>query len=159
LRFSVPFGENFDSLMAEILKFRSPGRINLIGEHTDYNQGFVLPAAINRTLEFEIQKSTHAHLAHIQSIDMEAEFTVDLNRVTPGKGWENYLLGVLHQIQQRGKSIPGFTCRFSSDLPSGAGLSSSAALECGLAWGLNQLFQLGISEREIIELSQAAEHT
>ena len=141
------------------IQVKSPGRINLIGEHTDYNSGFVLPAAIDRCITFDIKQAKNQTLASFYSDNLQAEFSVNLGDISPGKGWENYLLGVLHQLQIPKKTIPGFTCSISSDLPLGSGLSSSAALECGLAWGLNQLFQMGLSDREIIELSQAAEHT
>ena len=143
----------------DLLTLRSPGRINLIGEHTDYNQGFVLPAAINLAIRFRLEPNGEPHLARFRSEDLDASFTADLGHICPGQGWENYLLGVLHQLALRGISIPGFDCSLVSDLPVGAGLSSSAALECGLAWGLNELFGLGLEARELIELSQAAEHT
>ncbi len=141
------------------LQFRSPGRINLIGEHTDYNQGYVMPAAIDRAIRFRLESNGLPHLARFRSEDLDASFSANLKNISPGSGWENYLLGVLHQLELRGIAVPGFDCTLESDLPVGAGLSSSAALECGLAWGLNQLYGLGLQPREIIELSQAAEHT
>lgn len=146
-------------MKSHTLHFKSPGRINLIGEHTDYNSGYVLPAAIDRCLTFHLQKAEGPTHATFHSHNMQAQFQVNLESVKPGEGWENYLLGVLHQLQLRGKTIHGFTCSITSDLPLGSGLSSSAALECGLAWGLNELFQMELSPWEIIELSQAAEHT
>ena len=145
--------------MPEPLLLHSPGRINLIGEHTDYNQGYVMPAAIDRAIRFRLEPNGLPHQARFRSQEMDASFTADLNRIRPGNGWENYLLGVLHQLELRGIRVPGFDCTLESDLPVGAGLSSSAALECGLAWGLNQLFGLGLQPRELIALSQAAEHT
>lgn len=141
------------------LYLRSPGRINLIGEHTDYNQGFVMPAAIDRAIRFRLEINGTPHQARFRSKDLDASFTADLRDIRPGNGWENYLLGVLNQLQLRGIAVRGFDCTVESDLPVGAGLSSSAALECGLAWGLNDLFGFGLSSRDIIELSQAAEHT
>ena len=143
----------------DLLTLHSPGRINLIGEHTDYNQGFVLPAAINLGIRFRLGPNREPHLARIRSEDLDAAFSADLRHIRPGKDWENYLLGVLSQLELRGIQVPGFDCTLESDLPVGAGLSSSAALECGLAWGLNKLFGLGLENRELIELSQAAEHT
>lgn len=144
--------------MAEILKFRSPGRINLIGEHTDYNQGYVLPAATDRNISFRITRSKDKQTASFYTADLDSRFRVNLNKIKPGTGWENYLLGVLNQLELRGLRVPGFDCEIESNLPVGAGLSSSAALECGLAYGLNSLFDLQLSEWDIIELSQAAEH-
>lgn len=141
------------------LRFRSPGRINLIGEHTDYNDGFVLPAAIDRGISFEISPQLESRMAHFSSETLGTSFSVNLEDITPGTGWENYFLGVLHQLALKGIKLPGFSCSISSDLPVGAGLSSSAALECGLAWGLNELFQFGLTSQEIIKISQAAEHT
>ncbi len=157
--FAVPSPKNSALPHPKSLRLRAPGRINLIGEHTDYNQGFVMPAAIDRSIRFRLEANGMPYQARFRSEDLDASFSADLRNIGPGSGWENYLLGVLHQLELRRIRVPGFDCTLESDLPVGAGLSSSAALECGLAWGLNQLFDLGLRPLEIIEMSQAAEHT
>lgn len=140
------------------ISLRSPGRINLIGEHTDYNQGYVLPAAIDRNIAFRITKNNDSGIATFYTADLNARFEVRLEDIKPGTGWENYILGVLKQLELRGIQVSGFECNIESILPVGAGLSSSAALECGLAYGLNSLFDLKLTEWDMIELAQAAEH-
>ncbi len=137
----------------------SPGRINLIGEHTDYNMGFVFPAAIDKKIEFRIRRNENPHACHVYSMDFKKLLSFSLEDVSPSEEeWENYILGVVHEIQKLGHHFPGFDCQLSSDLPIGAGISSSAALECGMAFALNELFDLGMSKMDIIHASQRAEH-
>ncbi|OGX82144.1 galactokinase [Hymenobacter lapidarius] len=142
------------------LLVRAPGRVNLIGEHTDYNGGFVLPAAIDREILFAVglNGSTTARLfSHDKQEAHEVELTKGV--LAPGKPmWANYLTGVMAQFQQRGVAVPGFDCVFGGNVPMGAGLSSSAAVECGLAFALNQLLDTGLSRLELARLSQQAEH-
>ena len=147
-----------DKFPADI-EITSPGRINLIGEHVDYNGGFALPAAIHRATRMKFRK-THGHTGRIHSANLDQEFTVDLAQIEKSEThWHNYLLGVLHQIEQlRPGALKGFECTLQSDIPIGSGVSSSAALECGFATGLNELFSLGLTQEEIIHLSQKAEH-
>ncbi len=141
------------------IEINSPGRINLIGEHTDYNSGFVLPAAIDKAITFKIGKNGLENQCRIKSKGFGDILFVDLkNIVKSNEGWQNYLLGVLHEICQRSNKLAGFDCIIESNLPIGSGVSSSAALECGLAYGLNELFNLGLSKLEIVKLSQRAEH-
>lgn len=137
----------------------SPGRINLIGEHTDYNHGFVMPTAIDKKIFFRFRKNNTPSTCNVYSETFDSGFSFDLNRISKSsKTWENYILGVINELQIMGKNPGGFDCMLRSELPIGAGISSSAALECGLASGLNQLFALGLSEKEIVFLSQAAEN-
>lgn len=137
----------------------SPGRINLIGEHTDYNMGFVFPAAIDRRIEFRIRRNGNKNSCHVYSVDFNKLLSFHLDDVKPSaEEWENYILGVVFEIQKLGHSLQGFDCQLSSNLPIGAGISSSAAMECGLAFALNSLFDLGLSKMEMILLSQRAEH-
>lgn len=138
----------------------APGRINLIGEHTDYNLGYVLPAAIDKTITFAFRKKPGSRLATIYSRTNGQSFEVSLDAIARSAvSWENYLLGVLYEITKRTDKLEGFDCHLESGLPIGSGLSSSAALECGLAFGLNTLFDLGLQNHELIALSQMAEHT
>lgn len=141
------------------LEVSSPGRINLIGEHTDYNEGYVLPAAIDRTISFKIGKNGSKDRCRIYSKGYGEILMVDLSHVArSNNAWENYILGVLHELLLRTNKMKGFDCTIESHLPIGSGVSSSAALECGLAFGLNELFGLGLEKWEIIRLSQKAEH-
>ena len=140
------------------LMVKSPGRVNLIGEHTDYNNGFVLPSAIDKYVYFAVKPNgldEYRFLAY----DLNSRFSTLSRRIEPcDKPWANYLLGVIAQMAGHGKSIPGFDCVFGGNIPMGAGLSSSAAIECGLAYALNHLYNLGYSQLELALLSQKAEH-
>ena len=141
------------------IKVFSPGRINLIGEHTDYNDGFVFPAAIDRGISFDLRRNGSPSVCEVYSADFDKRLRFDLGQVERSEEeWENYILGVIHELQILGKRLKGFDCVIRSDLPIGAGLSSSAALECGLAYGLNELFGLGLTPLEIVRLGQRAEH-
>lgn len=148
-----------DSFKTE-LKIASPGRINLIGEHTDYNKGFVLPTAIDKHIIFQFQKNDTTDTCNVYSATFDKMLSFNLNEVAPSdKEWENYILGVVSQIQLRGKKMTGFDCIIESYLPMGSGISSSAALECGLAFGLNQIFNLGLEKIDLVKIGQKAEHT
>jgi len=141
------------------LIINSPGRINIIGEHTDYNNGFVLPTAIDKKITFKFRKNQEDNSCHVKSLDFDKSFTFDLQKIAESDTqWENYILGVIFEIQQLTNKLAGFDCEFSSDIPIGSGISSSAALECGLAYGLNELFDLQLTKLQIVELSQRAEH-
>lgn len=142
-----------------VVIIESPGRINIIGEHTDYNNGFVLPTAIDKKIRFKFKKNDSPHNCHVYSKNFEAGFTINLAHIEPSENqWENYILGVLHEIQKLTDKVRGFDCVLKSDIPIGSGISSSAALECGIAFGLNELFDLELSKKTIVELSQRAEH-
>ncbi|MBC7748677.1 MAG: galactokinase [Methylotenera sp.] len=137
----------------------SPGRINVIGEHIDYNDGFVLPAAIDKIICFAFDKN-NSDTAKIVAIDLNDEFEVCVNgdQKQTDSVWTNYLRGVLNQLKMNGYSVEGFNCVFSSNIPVGSGLSSSAALECGFLFGLNELFDLKIKPIDIALMGQKAEH-
>ncbi|RYU78268.1 galactokinase [Hymenobacter persicinus] len=150
------FRQHFD---LEPLLVRAPGRINLIGEHTDYNGGFVLPAAIDREMVFAVALNNTPTI-HLRAHDLHESFTAEAAAVQrTNTAWANYLLGVVAQFQQRGVVVPGFDCVFGGNVPMGAGLSSSAAVECGLAFALNELLRTGFSLLELALIGQAAEHT
>lgn len=138
--------------------FFSPGRINLIGEHVDYNDGFVMPAAIDKGIFFAIA-ANGTDVIRVYSADIEDTLEVPLNNLQKATGWKNYILGVIDQLQKRNYAIQGFDVAFGGFLPVGAGLSSSAAVECGLAFALNHIFNLGISRIDITLICQKAEHT
>ena len=137
---------------------KSPGRVNLIGEHTDYNDGFVLPAAINRYAYFAL-KPNGLNNYRFYSYDFNQSFCTQVNSLEPNRErWVNNLLGVIDQMVADGKYISGFDCVFGGDVPIGAGMSSSAAIECGLAFALNHAYQFGYSHMELAKIAQQAEH-
>lgn len=137
----------------------SPGRINIIGEHIDYNDGFVLPAAIDKVICFAFEK-TNSETSTIVAIDLNESFEINVeNPVTLHEViWTNYFRGVVQQIQNKGLIIGNFNCVFSTTIPVGSGLSSSAALECGFLFGLNELFHLDIKPVDLSLMGQSAEH-
>ena len=138
---------------------RSPGRINLIGEHTDYNNGFVLPAAIDKAVYVTIEQVSGTKL-FLHSVDFNETVEIELNAIKPVPGhWSTYILGVADQFLQKGKQIGGFKLNIYGDVPLGASLSSSAAVECAVAFALNKLLNAGFSRKELALIAQAAEHT
>ncbi len=141
------------------LLVRSPGRVNIIGEHTDYNEGFVLPAAIDKAIYIAIGKRDDDTIS-LYTNEFAEEHQSSLNNLEPSEQhWANYVLGVADQLQSRGYKIGGFNLVFDGDIPIGAGMSSSAAVECATAFGLNEIFNLNIPTIELVEISQKAEHS
>jgi len=147
-----------DRFAATPRMYFSPGRINIIGEHVDYNDGFVMPAAIDRGIYFAISVND-SRQANVIAPDLGQEYSFDVDDIQKNKGWRNYILGVLDQFQKEHLTLPGFNCVLGGDLPSGAGMSSSAAVECGLAWSLNEAMGWKIGRMKIAKLCQKAEHT
>ena len=141
--------------------FVAPGRINIIGEHVDYSDGFVLPAAIDKYICFAVKKLDHSEICTFFAKDFNESFSFNINqKQTPVEQmWANYLLGVFNAIQESGKEIGGLEIAFSSTIPMGSGLSSSAALECGFAYILNELFDLNLTKKELALIGQKSEHT
>ena len=142
----------------EYTLFTSPGRINLIGEHTDYNGGFVFPGAVDKGIVAAIR---------LNGTDKVRAFALDLNESTefglneedkPAESWACYIFGVCREIQKRGGVIGGFDTVFAGDVPLGAGMSSSAALESTFAFALNHLYNLGIEKFELARIGQSTEH-
>ncbi len=138
------------------LTVRSPGRVNLIGEHTDYNNGFVLPAAVDKAIYMAAGPRNDEEI-HILSLDLDRLYTGSVKALVPsGLHWPDYLLGVVQQLQ--GLPVGGFNCVFAGEIPLGAGMSSSAALECATAFVLNALFDLRLDTLAMVKLSQKAEN-
>lgn len=139
----------------------APGRVNLIGEHTDYNGGFVLPAAINREMRIAARlRRDDALNLFSDSFNESVSFSVS-TRIQPPKikGWYSYFVAVVDQFMKKGIAVPGMDVYICGDVPSGAGLSSSAAFEVCVATMLNHICQSGFFPKEIAILSQAAEHS
>ncbi len=135
----------------------APGRINLIGEHTDYNEGFVMPSAINNYFVFALAPNqTKSFSAY--STDLNEAATFSIQDIKPGHHWTNYFMGVIHGMTQRGLDVQGFDCVFGGNIPVGAGLSSSAALCSGLGFALNEVFQFSLSRLDLARIAQYAEH-
>ncbi len=138
---------------------RSPGRVNLIGEHTDYNDGYVLPAAIDRAIEFGARRRRDK-IIHAYSIDFqdEVEFSVDAIEKDDRHSWSNYLRGVLKFLQEEGHRLAGADIAFGGNVPREAGLSSSAAVEVGAVALAMRLFEIELGPVEAIRLARRAEN-
>jgi galactokinase len=152
------YADRFGSATVPII-VRSPGRVNIIGEHTDYNDGFVLPAAIDKAAYLAISVRDDDEI-HLWADDLQEDCTINLQEIKPaGKNnWPNYILGVVAQFHKKEIALKGFNAVLKSDVPIGAGVSSSAAIECATAFALNELFQAGLHRRELILMAQKAEH-
>ena len=138
--------------------FASAGRINLIGEHTDYNGGYVFPGAIDKGIIAEIElNGTNKVCAYSLDLDEYVEFGLNEDDI-PAQSWSRYIFGVCREIIKRGGKISGFNTVFAGDVPLGAGMSSSAALESTFAFALNYLFNLGIDKFELARIGQSTEH-
>jgi len=136
----------------------APGRVNLIGEHTDYNYGFVLPGAVDKKIYVAIAPNGTSTV-NVFANQFNESYSFSLDVSAPQKGWMNYLLGVTYHIQQRGKKIEGVDLIIDGDIPVGAGMSSSAALCSAYGFALNELFQLGLSRMDLAFIGQKTEHT
>ncbi|RZK36241.1 MAG: galactokinase [Hymenobacter sp.] len=154
---SAAFEQHFGA--APTLLVRAPGRINLIGEHTDYNDGLVLPAAIDREIRFAL-RLTDTNRIRLAAIDLNDTYEVAVADVKPLEQghWANYQLGVVAGLLREGADIKGFDCAFGGNVPNGAGLSSSAAVECGVAWGLCEMLKLNLDRMKLAHIAQTAEH-
>jgi galactokinase len=138
---------------------RTPGRINLIGEHTDYNDGFVLPAAIDKAIYFAVSTRTD-RICKLYAADLNDSYEFSLDTLQKSaKSWANYLIGVTSELMTAGYLIPsGFEVAFGGDVPNGAGLSSSAAVESGMGFALSEMFGLKVPRLELALTAQRAEH-
>jgi galactokinase len=136
----------------------SPGRVNIIGEHTDYNDGFVLPAAINKSAYFAISLRADNEI-HLIAKDLNETYQTSISNIKPDTkcNWPNYILGSIAQFIKKGVTLKGFNVLFTSDIPIGAGLSSSAAIECATVYALNELLQTNFDRVTMVKMAQAAE--
>jgi galactokinase len=150
------FIENFNSKPTIVC---SPGRVNLIGEHTDYNGGFVLPAAIDKAAYLAISSSNSESGKWI-SIDMDETVEINFGSIKPRQTntWANYILGVIEQFQNRGLQVKPFNCVLAGDIPIGSGMSSSAALESAVGFVINEMNGLGFDRKELSKIVQQSEN-
>ena len=138
------------------IQVKSPGRVNLIGEHTDYNGGYVLPCALNLSITLLFKKTNDSYV----QTDLGSSMSFDIRKKIKKSNnqWENYILGVVSELKKIKTDLLNFSCHIESTLPSGAGISSSSALVCGLIKGLSILNDIKITNSQIIDLSSTIEH-
>lgn len=153
-KFATAFGLEMEPLIV-----RSPGRVNIIGEHTDYNNGFVLPGAIDKAAFLAISLRNDDEI-RLVAADLHETFASNVNDMRPvgDVSWPNYILGAAAQLKNKGKLLHGFNAVLASDVPIGAGLSSSAAVECATIFALNHLLEAEISRMQMVTMAQKAEH-
>lgn len=159
-KFIQKIEEEFDNRFGQdYILIESPGRVNLIGEHTDYNDGFVLPAAVDKGIYLAMNVNG-TNSCRFYAHDKEEIFEADISERSEKSdmGWPNYLLGVVDQLQSHGYDVPGFDCVFGGNVPIGAGMSSSAALEGGVLFGLAELQGWDIAAVEMAKIAQKAEN-
>ncbi len=152
------FGKTFETSQTPLI-VRSPGRVNIIGEHTDYNGGFVLPAAINKAAYLAIALRDDDEI-HLMAQDLNEIFSISIKDLKPVEdiSWPNYILGAVAQFQKKNIQLKGFNAILTSDIPIGAGLSSSAAVECATVFALDELLHTKFSKIEMVLMAQKAEH-
>lgn len=152
------FEENFGRLPDGV--WQAPGRVNLIGEHTDYNEGFVLPFAIDKTARVAVAVRPDSTVRLLSTYGGQGLTTADVTTLdsAAAKGWTKYPLGVIWALQQRGIKVPGIDLLLDSDVPLGAGLSSSHAIECAVISALNELTGAGLQAEEMVLATQQAEN-
>ena len=150
-KFKSLFGDNY-------MVYTSPGRVNLIGEHTDYNGGFVFPGAIDKGIYAAINPNgTDRVRAYSADYNAQVEFGMN-EEDAPKESWARYIFGVCREMKKRGFEPKGFDTVFVGDVPLGAGMSSSAALESTFANALNEIFNLNIDRFELARIGQSTEH-
>jgi galactokinase len=149
------FQEKFSG---DYVMVKSPGRINVIGEHTDYNEGFVLPGAIDKSIYVAAQKR-HDNNIELFSLEFTEEHKTSVGDLTPpSHAWTDYVLGVVDQFKIRGLNIGGFNMVVNGNVPIGAGMSSSAAVECAVTMTLSIIFDVTLERQDIVDIAQMSEH-
>jgi len=153
-QFRTAFGNEPDGV------WQAPGRVNLIGEHTDYNEGFVLPFAIDKTARVAVGVRSDSTVRLLSTYGDQGLTTADTATLDgrTAKGWTKYPLGVIWSLQQRGIDVPGLDLLLDSNVPLGAGLSSSHAIECAVISALNDITGAGLSPEEMVLATQRAEN-
>jgi galactokinase len=136
---------------------RAPGRVNLIGEHTDYNDGFVLPMAIDRALWIALSRRTDSKV-RIRSLDLKVDSAFELHSLAKGEGWLEYIKGVAYELQKAGYELRGFDAVMTGDVPRAAGLSSSAAVELATARAFASVSGFAWNQAQMAKISQKAEN-
>ena len=151
--------EKFKSLFGnDYMVYTSPGRVNLIGEHTDYNGGFVFPGAIDKGI-YAVINPNGTDKVRAYSLDYSQQTEFGMNEEdAPQESWARYIFGVCREMKKRGFEPKGFDTVFVGDVPLGAGMSSSAALESTFANALNEIFNLNIDRFELARIGQSTEH-
>jgi galactokinase len=154
---SALFAQQFSEAPSFVIA--SPGRINLIGEHVDYNSGFVLPAAIDKYMYVAVSQRNDSQIA-LHATDLNQNFQTNLDAALQRSNldWPNYVLGVIDQLRKDGHVISGFNMLITGNIPIGAGVSSSAALECATVFACKHLFDLDISKQVMVKTAQRAEN-
>jgi galactokinase len=137
--------------------YYSPGRINLIGEHIDYNDGYVMPAAINKGIYYAVAANA-TYVINFYAADFNESLAINISDIKNLGGWKSYVLSVVNEFVLLGKTIGGFDCAFGGDIPRGSGISSSAAVEGGLAFAINDIFNCDLTRVQLALLCQRAEH-
>ncbi len=152
---------SFKSIYGKDSEFvvKAPGRVNLIGEHTDYNGGYILPAAIDRVMCFTFSKNPRS-IGRVHAKDLNQNVIIDLADLKKTQFvWANYIIGLLIEFKSKGFELIGFDCVFTSDIPIGAGVSSSAALECGFVMGMDHLIRSNLSKWAMVDMSHHSNHS
>ncbi len=159
--FKSDFVKQYGGSEDDVRVFSSPARINIIGEHIDYNGGKVFPAAIDRYLYVAIRKRQDSKITY-NDLKFPGTFNFDINddfSYAKENGYANYLNGILSILKRRGYKLPsGFDILMVSNVPPAGGISSSSALECGFAYAVSELFGLGVSRKDIALIGQQSEH-
>jgi galactokinase len=159
-RLKAAFVRTFGDLNRKIAIARAPGRINLIGEHTDYNDGYALPAAVDKAAWVAAQRRNDTKVVvYSAAVEEKIEFDLRTMRFEKDHGWANYLKGVLHVLQNRGWKLEGLHLYLESDVPMGSGMSSSAAIECATAFAVQALFPYTLDRLSIAKACQRAEQS
>ena len=153
--FTEKFYEKYGNRNEQPVLFFSPGRVNLIGEHTDYNGGYVFPCALNYGTYLLIRK-INGNILKFSTINFSDDFETELSGLfkNTGKKWINYPLGVINEFFKKGIKLSGLEFLYYGDVPNGAGLSSSASIEMVTAVALNELFSASFATLEMVKMSQ-----